>query len=128
MQKLCINCRNAFWGGQYCPNCFGGGNVELLDLALPENQKYLSEMKIDVRPKYFARTSMMLVMFGSIMSLPIGIFIFLRGISGSGNITLWGCITLSIIAGITWGSIKLANWIFGKQMKEVPKEKDAQYD
>jgi len=128
MQKFCINCRNAFWGGQYCPNCFGGGNVELLDLALPENQKYLPEMKIDVRPKYFARTAMMLVIFGSIMSLPIGAFIFLRGMSESGNVALWASIGLGTIIGITWGSIKLANWIFGKQMSEVPKEKGAQYD
>ncbi len=128
MQKFCINCRNAFWGGQHCPNCFGGGNVELLDLALPENQKYLPEMQIDVRPKYFARTAMMLVIFGSIMSLPVGVFIFFRGMSESGNVGLWAAIGLGTIIGITWGSIKLANWIFGKQMAEVPKEKGAQYD
>ena len=128
MQKFCINCRKTFWGGQFCPNCFGGGNVELLDLAKPENQKFLPEMKIDVRPKYFARTAMMLTLFGSLMSLPIGMFIYIQGISSSENIKLWTGFALMSIVGISYGSWRFAGWIFKKQMKAVPKEKGAQFD
>ena len=39
MVKFCLQCKNAFWGGQYCPKC--PGEIELLDAALPENKKYL---------------------------------------------------------------------------------------
>ena len=45
----------------------------------PENKKYLPELNIDVRPKYYARSSMLLSCFGFVMSLPLGAFIFLRG-------------------------------------------------
>ncbi len=128
MQKFCINCRRTFWGGQFCPSCFGGGNVELLDIAKPENQKYLSEMKVDVRPKYFARTAMMLTLFGFVMSLPIGMFIFIRGMSSSDNIKLWAIVALGTIASISYGSWRLGGWIFDKQMGEVPENKDAQFD
>lgn len=128
MQKYCINCRNAFWGGQYCPNCFGGGNVELLDLALPENQKYIPEMKIDVRPKYFARTAMMLTLFGSVIALPIGMFVFIRGMSSSDNIKFWGGLALGTVFVIAFSSWKMAGWLFEKQMKDVSEDKDAQYD
>ena len=37
MVKFCLQCKNAFWGGQYCPKC--PGEIELLDAALPENKK-----------------------------------------------------------------------------------------
>ena len=47
MVKFCLQCKNAFWGGQYCPKC--EGEIELLDAALPENKKYLPELNIDVR-------------------------------------------------------------------------------
>ena len=47
MQKFCINCRNTFWGGQHCPRCFGGGNVELLDLALPAYDELFEEINLD---------------------------------------------------------------------------------
>ena len=57
MVKFCLQCKNAFWGGQFCPKC--EGEILLLDAALPENKKYLPELNIDVRPKYFARSSMM---------------------------------------------------------------------
>ena len=128
MQKFCINCRRTFWGGQFCPSCFGGGNVELLDLAKPENQKYLPELRVDVRPKYFARTAMMLTIFGSIMSLPIGMFIFIRGISSSDNIKLWIGLAIASIIVISYSSWKLGGWIFDRQMKNVPKNKGAQFD
>ena len=39
MVKFCLQCKNAFWGGQYSPKC--EGEIELLDAALPENKKYL---------------------------------------------------------------------------------------
>ena len=75
MVKFCLQCKNAFWGGQYCPKC--EGEIELLDAALPENKKYLPELNIDVRPKYYARSSMLLSCFGFVMALPLGAFIFL---------------------------------------------------
>ena len=31
MVKFCLQCKNAFWGGQFCPKC--EGEVELLDAA-----------------------------------------------------------------------------------------------
>ncbi len=49
MVKFCLQCKNAFWGGQYCPKC--DGDIELLDAALPENKKYLPDLNLDVRPK-----------------------------------------------------------------------------
>ena len=61
MVKFCLQCKSAFWGGQYCPIC--PGEIELLDAALPENKKYLAELNIDVRPKYYARSSMLLSCF-----------------------------------------------------------------
>ena len=128
MQKFCINCRQTFWGGQYCPNCFGGGNVELLDLAKLENQKYLPELKVDVRPKYFARTAMMLTLFGFAMSLPIGMFIFISGMATSENIKLWACLALGAIITISYSTWKLGGWIFDKQMKAVPEDKSGQFD
>ena len=30
MVKFCLQCKNAFWGGQFCPKC--DGQVELRDL------------------------------------------------------------------------------------------------
>ena len=44
MVKFCLQCKDAFWGGQYCPKC--PGEIELLDAALPENKKYLPELHI----------------------------------------------------------------------------------
>ena len=36
MVKFCLQCKNAFWGGKFCPKC--EGEIELLDAALPENK------------------------------------------------------------------------------------------
>ena len=102
--------------------------MELLDLAKPENQKYLPELKVDVRPKYFARTAMMLTLFGAIMSLPIGMFIFIRGMATSDNINLWASLALGAILTISYSAWKLGGWIFDKQMKDVPEDKGAQFD
>ncbi len=126
MVKFCLQCKNAFWGGQYCPIC--KGEVELLDAAVEENQKYLRELNIDVRPKYFARSAMMLTLFGFIMSLPLGAFIFLRGMSSAGNVVLWACVGLATVVGISWGTWFAAGKIFDKQMKDVEDVKEPQLD
>ena len=126
MVKFCLQCKNSFWGGQYCPKC--EGQVELLDMARPENQKYIPELNVDVRPKYFARSSMMLTLFGFVMALPLGMFIFLRGMASSGNAPLWASIGFAAVVGVAWGTWILSHWVFGKQMKDVSDEKDAQYD
>ncbi|MFQ5717663.1 MAG: hypothetical protein ACE5GQ_11260 [Nitrospinales bacterium] len=126
MVKFCLQCKNAFWGGQYCPKC--EGQVELLDAARPENQKYLAELNIDVRPKYFARSSMMLSLFGFVMALPIGMFVFLRGMTHSGNVVLWGSVGVGMALAVSCGVWKLSHWVFGRQMEEVPKDKHPQID
>lgn len=126
MVKFCLQCKNSFWGGQYCPKC--EGQVELLDMALPENQKYLPELNIDVRPKYFARSAMMLTLFGFVMALPVGTFIFLRGMAISGNVILWGAIGFGVVIALAWGAWKASHWIFNKQMEDVPKDKHPQVD
>ena len=119
MVKFCLQCKNAFWGGQYCPKC--EGEIELLDAAVPENQKYLSELNIDVRPKYYARSSMLLTCFGFIMSLPLGM-------SESGNVGLWAGIGIGTIVLISWGSWALSAKLFNKQMEVVEDVKEPQLD
>ena len=126
MVKFCLKCKKSFWGGQYCPKC--EGQVELLDAALPENQKYLSELDVDVRPKYFARSAMMLTLFGFVMAFPLGAFIFLRGMANDGNVFLWCTIGIAVVICIAWGTWVLASWVFGKQMEDVPDNKDMQTD
>ena len=126
MVKFCLKCKKSFWGGKYCPKC--EGQLELLDAALPENQKYLSELDVDVRPKYFARSAMMLTLFGLVMAFPVGAFIFLRGIAGNGNLILWAAIGIAVVVGIAWGTWILSSWFFGKQMEDVPDKKDMQTD
>jgi len=126
MVKFCLQCKNAFWGGQFCPKC--EGEVELLDAAVPENQKHLSELNIDVRPKYYARSSMLLTCFGFIMSLPLGMFIFIRGMSESGNVGLWAAIGIGTIVVISWGSWALSAKLFNKQMEVVKDIKEPQLD
>ena len=126
MVKFCLQCKNAFWGGQFCPIC--KGEVELLDAALPENQKYLTELNIDVRPKYFARSSMLLTCFGFIMALPLGMFIFIRGVGETGNVTLWAGIGIATVVVISWGSWVLSAKLFNKQMEAVEDIKDPQLD
>ena len=49
MVKFCLQCKNAFWGGKFCPKC--EGEVLLLDAAEPDNQKYLGDLNIDVRAR-----------------------------------------------------------------------------
>ncbi len=126
MVKFCLQCKNAFWGGQYCPKC--EGEVLLLDMANEENRKYLPELNVDVRPKYFARSSMLLTCFGFIMALPVGAFVFLRGLSSSGNVTLWASIGVATVVGISWGSWVASRKIFDKQMTSVKETKELQLD
>ena len=127
MVKFCLECKNAFWGGQFCPKC--PGEIELLDAALPENKKYLPELNIDVRPKYYARSSMLLSCFGFVMALPLGAFLFLRGMSSSGNVVLWGSAGIGTIVVVSWGCWYLSQRLFDKQMEGVEvEEKEPQLD
>ena len=126
MVKFCLQCKNTFWGGQYCPKC--EGKVLLLDMAREENKKYLPELNVDVRPKYFARSSMLLTCFGFIMALPLGAFVFLSGLSNSGNVKLWASMGIITIIGISWGSWVASKKIFDKQMESVDNKKELQLD
>ena len=126
MVKFCLQCKNAFWGGQYCPKC--EGEILLLDMAKEENKKYLPELNIDVRPKYYARSSMLLTCFGFIMALPLGAFVFLRGLSSSGNVALWASIGIATVVGISWGAWTASQKLFDKQMESVQEVKEPQLD
>ncbi len=126
MVKFCLQCKNTFWGGQYCPKC--EGKILLLDMAQEENRKYLPELNVDVRPKYFARSSMLLTCFGFIMALPLGAFVFLSGLSNSGNVKLWASMGIITIIGISWGSWVVSKKIFDKQMESVDNKKELQLD
>ena len=126
MVKFCLECKNAFWGGQYCPKC--EGEVLLLDMAKEENKKYLPELNVDMRPKYFARSSMLLTCFGFIMALPLGAFVFLSGLSGSGNVALWALIGIATVVGISWGAWVASKKLFDKQMESVQETKVPQLD
>jgi len=126
MVKFCLQCKNTFWGGQYCPKC--EGKILLLDMAREENRKYLPELNVDVRPKYFARSSMLLTCFGFIMALPLGAFVFLSGLSNSGNVKLWASMGIITIVGISWGSWVASKKIFDKQMESVDNKKELQLD
>ena len=126
MVKFCLQCKNAFWGGKYCPKC--EDEVLLLDMANPENRKYLPELNVDVRPKYYARSSMLLTCFGFIMALPLGAFIFLRGMASSGNVGLWASIGVATVIGISWGTWTLSHKLFDKQMENVEETKEPQLD
>jgi len=126
MVKFCLQCKNTFWGGQYCPKC--EGKILLLDMAQEENRKYLPELNVDVRPKYFARSSMLLTCFGFIMALPLGAFVFLSGLSNSGNVKLWASMGVIIIIGVSWGSWVASKKIFDKQMESVDNKKELQLD
>ena len=127
MVKFCLECKNAFWGGQFCPKC--PDEIELLDAALPENKKYLPELNIDGRPKYYARSSMLLSCFGFVMALPLGAFLFLRGMSSSGNVLLWGSVGIGTIVVVSWGCWYLSQRLFDKQMEGVEvDEKEPQLD
>jgi hypothetical protein len=126
MVKFCLQCKNAFWGGKFCPKC--EGEVLLLDAAEPDNQKYLGDLNIDVRPKYYARSSMLLTCFGFIMALPLGAFVFLRGMSQSGNMELWAAIGIATVVIISGGSWFLSHKLFNKQMEKVEDSKELQLD
>jgi hypothetical protein len=97
-------------------------------MAKEENKKYLPELNVDVRPKYFARSSMLLTCFGFIMALPLGAFVFLRGLSNSGNVTLWASIGIATIVGISWGAWTVSKKLFDKQMESVQDVKEPQLD
>ena len=126
MVKFCLQCKNAFWGGQFCPKC--DDDVILLDMAKEENKKYLPELNIDVRPKYYARSSMLLTCFGFIMALPLGAFVFLRGLSSSGNVMLWASIGVATVVAISWGAWVASQKLFNKQMESVEDTKELQLD
>ena len=126
MVKFCLQCKNTFWGGQYCPKC--EGKILLLDMAQEENRKYLPELNVDVRPKYFARSSMLLTCFGFIMALPLGAFVFLSGLSNSGNVKLWASMGIITIIGVSWGSWVASKKIFDRQMESVDNKKELQLD
>ena len=126
MVKFCLQCKNTFWGGQFCPQCEGA--ILLLDMAQEENRKYIPELNVDVRPKYFARSSMLLTCFGFIMALPLGAFVFLSGLSNSGNVKLWASMGIITIVGISWGSWVASKKIFDKQMESVDNKKELQLD
>ena len=102
--------------------------MKLLDAAVPENQKHLSELNIDVRPKYYARSSMLLTCFGFIMSLPLGMFVFIRGMGETGNVGLWAGIGIGTIVLISWGAWALSAKLFNKQMEVVKDTKEPQLD
>ena len=126
MVKFCQKCKNTFWGGLHWPKC--EGEVLLLDMAEEENRKYLPELNVDVRPKYFARSSMLLTCFGFIMALPLGAFVFLSGLSNSGNVELWGSLGIATIVGVSCGSWAASLKIFNKQMESVDNKKELQLD
>ena len=126
MVKFCLQCKNAFWEGKYCPKC--EGEVLLLDMAQPENQKYLPGFNTNVRPKYFARSAMLMTCFGFIMALPLGAFVFLRGMATSGNVTLWALAGITIVVGISWATWTLSRKIFDKKMESVQETKEPQLD
>ena len=126
MVKFCLQCKNAFWGGQYCPKC--EDEILLLDMAKEENKKYLPELNVDVRPKYYARSSMLLTCFGFIMALPLGAFVFLSGLSISGNVKLWASMGAITVIVVSWGSWVASKKIFDKQMESVDNEKELQLD
>jgi hypothetical protein len=127
MVKFCLKCKNAFWGGLFCPIC--GKDEELLDAALEENQKYLTELNIDVRPKYFARSAMLMASFGFVMALPMGAFLYLRGMAYSPNLYLWASAGIATVVIITWGTWIISHKIFDKKMEGVDtKDKEPQLD
>lgn len=62
---------------------------------------------------------MLLTCFGSIMALPLGMFIFLRGMSESGNTILWACMGGGTVVAVAWGSWVLSRKLFDKKMEDV---------
>ncbi|QPJ61572.1 MAG: hypothetical protein G3M70_06600 [Candidatus Nitronauta litoralis] len=128
MVKFCLQCKNAFWGGKFCPKC--DGQIELLDMANEENKKYLPELNVDVRPKYYARSSMLLTCFGFIMALPLGMFLFIRGLEKTQNFPLSVGFGLGTIVLLSWGSWFLSQKLFDKQMEDVEEDesKEPQLD
>ena len=71
---------------------------------------------------------MLLTCFGFIMSLPLGMFVFIRGTSETGNVGLWAGIGLATIVLISWGSWVLSAKLFNKQMEVVKDIKEPQLD
>ncbi|MCA9483483.1 MAG: hypothetical protein KC553_07110 [Nitrospina sp.] len=127
MVKFCLQCKNAFWGGQFCPKC--DGQVELLDMADEANRKYLPELNVDVRPKYYARSSMLLTCFGFIMALPLGAFLFIRGLEKTQSFPLSIAFGVGTVVLLAWGSWFLSQKLFDKQMEGVEAEdKEPQLD
>ena len=71
---------------------------------------------------------MLLTCFGFIMALPLGAFVFLRGMAASGNVGLWGAIGIATVVIISWGSWYLSRKLFDKQMDKVEDVKELQLD
>jgi hypothetical protein len=64
-----------------------------------------------------------------VMALPLGAFLFLRGMSSSGNVVLWGSVGIGTIAVVSWGCWYLSHRLFDKQMEGVEAdEKELQLD
>jgi hypothetical protein len=62
------------------------------------------------------------------MALPLGAFVFLRGLSLSGNVELWAGIGIAVVIGISWSAWKLSHILFDKQMEKVEDNRDLQLD
>ncbi|MBT5472514.1 MAG: hypothetical protein HOK41_18060 [Nitrospina sp.] len=63
------------------------------------------------------------------MALPLGAFIFLRGVSSSDNLVLWSSIGIGTVVTVSWGCWYLAHRLFDKQMEDVETEnKEPQLD
>jgi len=72
---------------------------------------------------------MLLSCFGFVMALPLGAFIFLRGISSSDNLLLWGGLGTGTVVIVSWGCWYLSHRMFDKQMEAVESEgKELQLD
>jgi len=82
-----------------------------------------------VRPKYFARSAMLMASFGFVMALPLGAFIYLRGMAYSSNVFLWAAIGIATVVIVAWGTWAISHKIFDKKMEGVDtSDKEPQLD
>ena len=79
-------------------------------------------------PSIRSQKRRVLTCFGFIMALPLGAFVFLRGLSSSGNVTLWAWVGVATVVGISWGSWIASKKLFDKQMESVEDAKELQLD
>lgn len=67
--------------------------------------------------------------FGFVMALPLGAFIFLRGMAHTSNVFLWACIGIATVILVSWGTWFLSHKIFDKKMEGVDTaDKEPQLD